>query len=60
MLKISTTVQSDWIGKVNILGDNSIIVRKKNYKNVCVIRSGYRDKAVRVCKYQSIVNGMWK
>jgi hypothetical protein len=34
----------------------SVIVRKKVHVNMCLILNGYRDRAVCIYKYNSIVN----
>jgi hypothetical protein len=34
-----------------------IIERKKVHMNMCLILNGYRDRAVWIYKYESIVNG---
>jgi hypothetical protein len=51
-------IQSDPRGKINIFGgDSSGHFEKKVHINMCLILNGYRDRAVSIYKYKSIVNG---
>ena len=47
-----TNVESDSEGKVIV----SVIARKNVHMNTCLILNGYRDRAVWIYKYKSIVN----
>jgi hypothetical protein len=55
---MSSGIQGDSGGKVTILGGDSIgHCEKKVHMNMCLLLNGYRDRAVWIYKYKSIVNG---
>jgi hypothetical protein len=45
---------------MSIICEVMLSLSEELYINVCVIRNGYGERTVRICKYQNIVNGSKK
>jgi hypothetical protein len=57
-LHLICIIEGDWEEKGSILGGNIIGQCEKKFKRTCVlILNSYRDRAVWIYKYKSIVTG---